>query len=112
MTSTLDCWDANQPSQFEMDDIPCHPWLRENPKRLASSSERTCVSCFVVLHRTDCRHISSPKRSCWFTTGLIKTCSRDPGRAAWRQGCTQTNESTCHATFLVTSVPHGVRGII
>src|SRR5688572_4107706 len=61
--------------QFVNDDAGYSYWLGENPHGFVVNSQRVPVSSYLVLHRASCKHINSPNRTNWTTTGFIKTCS-------------------------------------
>lgn len=84
MTMTLNQPGTSQPIQFVNDDEGYTSWLQENPLGFVVNSDRSPKSSYITLHKAACKHINSPTRSNWTTTGYIKTCSTDvPQLEAW-----------------------------
>ena len=84
--------------QFVDDDEGYLRWLRENPAGLVVNSHRVPVAGYLVLHRASCKHINSPNRTNWTTTGYIKTCLRDGAALAdWAKRETGGSLSPCGA---------------
>ncbi|MEZ5943938.1 MAG: HNH endonuclease signature motif containing protein [Planctomycetaceae bacterium] len=59
----------------ENDDDSYLSWLESNPDGFVVNAENPPRVASTRLHRATCRHISTPERSNWTTTGYIKVCS-------------------------------------
>lgn len=60
---------------IENDDDIYLAWLESNPDGFVVNAENPPRAASARLHRATCRHISTPERSNWTTTGYIKVCS-------------------------------------
>src|SRR5580704_6742473 len=65
--------------QFVDDEEGYLGWLDANPNGSVVNSGRTPKPTYLILHRASCKHINSPDKSNFTTTGYIKTCSTDLG---------------------------------
>src|SRR4051812_33696200 len=84
--------------QFIDDDQGYLRWLEQNPGGYVVNSFRVPTGDYLILHRASCKHINSPSRTNWTTTGYIKTCSTDPATLdAWAVGATGGGVSPCGA---------------
>jgi hypothetical protein len=73
-------------------------WLEANPDGYVVNSARSPSPNYLVLHRALCKHINSPNRSNWTTTGFIKTCSNDiNGMSKWAKEKTGGELRPCGA---------------
>lgn len=52
-------------------------WLEANPAGLVLNARNPATPDYLMLHRTRCSDISTPRRSNWTTTGYLKVCSND-----------------------------------
>ena len=57
------------------DDDAYLAWLEANPDGFVVNVENPPRPGTLRLHRSGCRHISTPERSNWTTTGYMKVCS-------------------------------------
>jgi hypothetical protein len=63
--------------QFINDDQGYLDWLTANPLGFVVNSQKAPQAGYLVLHKVSCKHINSPNRGNWTTTGFIKTCSTE-----------------------------------
>jgi hypothetical protein len=90
--------DPNGYVQFVDDDENYIHWLAGHPRGYVVNSNRTPVSSYLVLHRASCKHINTPERTNWTTTGYIKTCSTDvPALSEWARRETGGEPAPCGA---------------
>lgn len=89
---------TNAYDQFVNDDEGYLRWLEEHPHGFVVNSQRTPASHYLILHRASCKHINSPGRANWTTTGYIETCSTEPvALAGWARLATGGNLTPCGA---------------
>ncbi len=52
-------------------------WIYENPNGFVVNALNPPSPKYLILHRSSCSDISSPKRSNWTTKDYLKICSND-----------------------------------
>ncbi|MBI3675184.1 MAG: hypothetical protein HY243_01020 [Proteobacteria bacterium] len=88
----------NKIQQFVHDDAAYLRWLEANPEGYVINSFVQPTSNYLILHRASCRHINTPNRTNWTTTGFIKTCSSDVSALeAWTASVAGGSPSPCEA---------------